>query len=545
MIDYAIEILLILLLIFTPIAFGSQLLWAFSLTELGILLIIILGAVKVVSYRLSANIAKSKIQNPKSKMDSSEFRNLKSPMTNNYILIPTVLLSLFLGLVLLQMIPLPAGIIKIISPKTYELRNQLSVKSLGHSYQSSVHSSGDKSRITNNEPPATDDRTRITNHQSPIPNNDSLITTLSFFPFGTKIEFFKWLTLAGLFIFLVHWRLSENGYRIINHLIVVIFLVGVFESLYGIFEFFSGHHHILNLDWSSRIRSVTGTFVNSNYFAGYLLMVIPLSIGYLYSRDMNQLGRPRGWRRQLSSLDGKTLLFGFGLILMILALLLSASRMGIVSLLISFSLISLLFRNPQGEQRVSRLPVLIFGLALLWGIWIGLDAVASRFFWVSEGLRSRYIIWVDTFGILKDFPFWGSGLGSFTEVFSTYQSSHILRLTTHAENDFLQIASEVGLLGAGLLLTLFLFLLLKTISGIRSLSRRKPQRYIAIGGLVGLLALMFHSIVERNIQVPANAFLYTVIWAMVLQIAFGSASKRIGIKRGPEAPDRTEGRPNP
>jgi hypothetical protein len=35
---------------------------------------------------------------------------------------------------------------------------------------------------------------------------------------------------------------------------------------------------------------------------------------------------------------------------------------------------------------------------------------------------------------------------------------------------------------------------------------------------VGILALMFHSMVERNIQVPANAFLFTFLWALVLKV---------------------------
>jgi hypothetical protein len=40
-----------------------------------------------------------------------------------------------------------------------------------------------------------------------------------------------------------------------------------------------------------------------------------------------------------------------------------------------------------------------------------------------------------------------------------------------------------------------------------------------MGGVVGILALMFHSLVERNIQIPANAFLYAFIWAVVLKIS--------------------------
>jgi len=210
MINYAIEVLLILLLIFTPIAFGSQLLWAFSLMELGILLIIILGAVKVMSDRVSVKSPKGSNQ----LLVTRPTTDNESLITNNYVLITTVVLSLFLGLVLFQMVPLPEGIVRLISPKTYELRNQLSV-------------------ITSST------------------NTQSQFITLSLFPFATKVEFFKWLALAVVFIFLLRWKLSDNRYRIMNHLIIAIFLVGVFQSLYGIFEFFSGHRHILNMEPSS------------------------------------------------------------------------------------------------------------------------------------------------------------------------------------------------------------------------------------------------------------------------------------------------------
>jgi O-antigen ligase len=201
---------------------------------------------------------------------------------------------------------------------------------------------------------------------------------------------------------------------------------------------------------------------------------------------------------------------------MILGLIFTASRMGILSLLLSFTLISFLFRNPEKGTRFSKTAALIFGLALLWAAWIGLDAVISRFFSVSEGFESRWKIWVNTSQIFRDFPIVGSGLGTFIQVFPVYRSFHILGLATHAENDFLQLLSEVGILGAGLLAALFFFLLFKASSGIRALTQREPGRYIGLGGMVGILALMFHSLVERNIQVPANAFLYTVIWAIVL-----------------------------
>jgi len=468
MINHFIKFILIALIIFTPIAFGSNELWAFSLMELGILLIIILFVIQRFRFR-SVNVP-------------------HDPNDHNVLNVPNILLCVFLLFILFQMLPLPSGILKILSPKTFELRNSLS---------------------------AFDSQLLTLNSKFSI----------SLVPFVTKIEFFKWFTLIGLFFFLLHSNLLNNKYRVMKQLIMVVMLVGVAESLYGMLEFFSGHKHILHLNMEADISSVTGTFINRNQFAGYLLMVIPLSIGFLFSREATPMSRVRGWRERLSSLDGKTLLIGFSVIVMILGLLFSASRMGILSLLLSFTLFSLLFRSPSKEHRFSKTSILILGLALLWAAWIGLDAVINRFLTSSEDFKLRLTFWVNTFQIFKDFPIFGSGLGTFAWVFPMYRSFHLMEIVTHAENDFLQLASEVGLVGIGLLLIPFLFFSYKAISGIHSLSPKESGRYIGIGGLVGILALMFHSIVEINIQAPSNAFLYTILWTIVLRISLGGVNR--------------------
>lgn len=335
------------------------------------------------------------------------------------------------------------------------------------------------------------------------------------------VEFFKWLTLFGLFLFLLHWRLEDN-HRITNQLIFVIMVMGVAESFYGIFEFFSGHKYILHLNMGDEVSSVTGTFFNRNYFAGYLLMVIPLTVGYLFSRESLHRVRYSGWRHRLTSIEGKTLLIGFAVIVMILGLLFSASRMGISSLLLSFTLLALAFRSSSKKEKFSRTSMLILSLALLWAAWIGLDAVIGRFLGSAQDFGVRWESWVNTFQIFKDFPIFGSGLGTFTWVFPMYRSDHDIGFATHSENDYIQFASEVGFIGVGLLLIVLIILAVKAVSEIRLLSSRDPKRYVGVGALVGILALMFHSIVERNIQVPSNAFLYTVLWGIVLRVSVRS-----------------------
>jgi O-antigen ligase len=114
-----------------------------------------------------------------------------------------------------------------------------------------------------------------------------------------------------------------------------------------------------------------------------------------------------------------------------------------------------------------------------------------------------------------------------------YQSFHIRRLVTHAENDLLQLTSEVGLIGIGMLFIVFIFFFFKAVSGIHSLSNSEPRKYLGLGGLVGILALTFHSLVERNLQVPANAFLFTFVLAIVLRLS----RKPLG-SRNQQASDR-------
>jgi O-antigen ligase len=185
-----------------------------------------------------------------------------------------------------------------------------------------------------------------------------------------------------------------------------------------------------------------------------------------------------------------------------------------LSLLLSLSLSLLLFYDFRKAERLLKKSVLILGLALIWAGWIGTSALVTRFFAVSEDIKLRWVIWENTTQILKDFPLFGSGLGTFAQIFPMYRTFHFRGLVTHAENDFLQLASEVGLVGLGLLAILFLFLFFKR--GLRIRSETSPQRYIGIGALTGILALMCYSLVEKNLQVPANALLYVFLWGLTI-----------------------------
>ena len=100
MIDRLIKIILILLLVFTPIAFGSMELWALTVMEFGILAMI---ALYVIGEMFSKGEPRK--EQPSASDVSADPKNTKR---GSYLL-PIFLLCLFLALILFQMVPLPPG----------------------------------------------------------------------------------------------------------------------------------------------------------------------------------------------------------------------------------------------------------------------------------------------------------------------------------------------------------------------------------------------------------------------------------------------------
>ncbi len=462
MVNAVIRLFLLFLFIFTPMALGSVELWALSVTELVVLLMVTLWVVQssVLKGTLLAGVSHT-LRVGRNIHDSGfAQKGFDLPLFK----IITIFLGLFICLILFQMVQLPSGVIELLSPKAHALRHQLKVG-----------------------------------------NGPMGWMPLSLFPLGTKIELLKWITLSVFFLFLLHWRSSEDWHRATRQIITVILLMGFLESFYGMFLVFRG---------SGETTFFTGTFASRNHLVGYLLMTIPLGIGLLLSVETNQDRRSGNWLHRLTLLDGKKLLIGFSIIVMILGLIASASRAGMLSLLLSLSLSLLLFYDFHKEGRVFKKSALMLGLALIWAGWMGTNALATRFFAVSEDIKLRSVIWENTLQIFKDFPLFGSGLGTFAQIFPMYRTFHFRGLVTHAENDFLQLASEVGLVGFILLAILFFFLFFK--GRLRIRSETSPHRYIGIGALTGILSLMLYSLVEKNLQVPCNALLYTLLWGLTI-----------------------------
>ena len=263
-----------------------------------------------------------------------------------------------------------------------------------------------------------------------------------------------------------------------------------------------------------------GTFANPNHLAGYLEMSIALGLGLLIA-DLSDWTPDAGWRRRLrgwvKTLLGRKAQLRIYLAVLVVALVLTASRMGNIAFFASLGVAAALglaaYRNSRRPVLVLLLSLLVVDLLIL-GSWFGLDRLRDRLTQTVLTEDARFEVGVRGAAYFADFPLLGSGGGSFSAVYPIYREPDSVPLHfEHADNDLLELSLEYGLLG---MIPLTLFVVLCLLAAIRVLQQRKDPlcRGMALASLMGVTAILIHSAADANLHIPANAALFMVLLAM-------------------------------
>ena len=238
-----------------------------------------------------------------------------------------------------------------------------------------------------------------------------------------------------------------------------------------------------------------GPYVNRNHFAGFVELILPLSLVPLV------LGRVRRERWPI---------VGLFAVIPIGALFLSASRGGIVSFGVELAVLALVMieRRTKGKQLLAGAAVLL--LASMMVSWLGVGQVLERFssfqsLEVTAGKRAS--MRRDTWQIFLHHPLMGTGLGTLQIVYPPYESLYDGRIVNHAHNDYLEALAETGILGA-LCCAWFLGVLFReSLNRLRQLHDSFPGA-LQLSGLVASAGFLVHSLVDFNLHIPSNALLF-------------------------------------
>jgi O-antigen ligase len=318
--------------------------------------------------------------------------------------------------------------------------------------------------------------------------------------------------------------------------------LGVFEALYGLAEYLAGWNYIWNVPRIYYLAAASGTFVNHNDYAGFLEMVLPLSLALaLYQWRKSRRRSRRSFSGLFEFLGDplrvKALLLLLAATLMLVSIVFSFSRMGMISTVVSLALIAAVAKaggSPDGiagrrrggspAPAPLRAALIVAFLAAAVGvvIWLGVGPVVQHFELLPQndplaaaGGQGRMALWSEALPLLRSHPWFGVGLGGFQYAFTRLQDMQLTYVFDYAHNDYLQFSIELGIPCAVLLFALIFWVVLRTLqTGLRA--RSGLTRAFALGSLGGASALLVHSAADFNLYIPANA----VVFASLLGLGY-------------------------
>ena len=266
-----------------------------------------------------------------------------------------------------------------------------------------------------------------------------------------------------------------------------------------------------------------GPFINRNHFAGWMLLALPVAIGYFCALvDRGMRGVKPDWRERVlwfSSPDAsRVVLVGLAIAVMGLSLVLTFSRSGITGFLIAVAISTwfVLRRQSKRSKRAVALAYLALLVILSLG-WVGFDAL-GRSFAAAEGsqLGHRLPIWTDTLNVVRDFPWTGTGLNSYGTSMLLYQEHNLDTRNVEAHNDYLQLAAEGGVLVGIPAVVLLLVLIREIRRRFRERADDTTEYWLRVGATTGLVAVAFQATVEFSLQMPGIAALFAVVAAIAI-----------------------------
>jgi putative inorganic carbon (HCO3(-)) transporter len=340
--------------------------------------------------------------------------------------------------------------------------------------------------------------------------------TISLNVYATRVSVLQSTTY--LLIFCLTLLLLNDKPRV-QLLALVLVISGVFQAAYGSLMMLSGIEYGFFFEKEAYRGFATGTFVNRNHLAGYLEMCLAVGIGLMVAQLSDRSAsnwRDRA-RRFLQTMLSTKALIRLGLVVMVIGLVLTRSRMGNTAFFASMLIVGIFYivfiRRMTRGTIIFFVSLLLIDLLVV-GNFFGIEQVAERLQQTSVDSEGRDEVARDTLEIVKDYPLAGTGAGSFFSVYPMYDSGNIgFGFYKHAHNDYLEFASNLGLIAFGLLGFCVLVSLFQAIRA--QLARRdRLAQGMGFAATMAIVALLIHSSVDFNLQIPANAATFMVVLAL-------------------------------
>src|SRR3984957_20416264 len=140
-----------------------------------------------------------------------------------------------------------------------------------------------------------------------ISETDTHAGYLSFEPYATRTHFLILLTCFIAFFFA---QVVSQDRRRQQFFIDALIVLGTFEAFYGLVQYLSGWQQIFAYVKKFDLEEATGTYINRNHYAGFLEMILPFGLAFVfyeYARLRGDRGSQAALGRLMARSEGQRL----------------------------------------------------------------------------------------------------------------------------------------------------------------------------------------------------------------------------------------------
>ncbi len=274
----------------------------------------------------------------------------------------------------------------------------------------------------------------------------------------------------------------------------------VMVSVNGFYQYFAGegfirHRTLINLDYMKRISS---SFVHPNDFGAYLLSLGAIILAAFIANKV-----------RLRERAGVVVVFMVSMV----SLFLTKSR----GAWISFFCAILALGALKGRKALAALAVVLIVFFILLPP-VMKDRLMDLSFSEGNTTWERLKLWEGTVNMIKMHPILGFGVNTYSRNFPLYRPEGYLDVR-YAHNSYLQMASEIGIVGAGLFIAFIFSVLWHSLKGIPRIGSF-PRQDIARGVFAAASGFAINSAVDTHLYSVSLAVLFHLLMGFCFSLAY-------------------------
>jgi O-antigen ligase/Tfp pilus assembly protein PilF len=360
----------------------------------------------------------------------------------------------------------------------------------------------------------------------------SLFWSNSFFVSLKELPLF----LAGpALYFIITNQFQKKSQIKLNRIIFALIIIGSLWGIYGLFQY-RGIDIFFQTSKAARTYKVMGISGNVNYFAEYLMAILPLAVSLFF----------------ITSSRIKKVLFLTGILLMGLSLMVTFTRSAYLGLSVSLIFMFFIFLKTKGKKFIKEnrkiFIFILIAIILTTFLFIIPNPLSKEGTFISKikarisltrlkeaySVRRRIATWNFTLMMIKDRPLLGSGIGTFQYNSLYYQAKFFEQgdnrsiyphgFAERAHNEYLQLVAELGIIGLGILLWIMIVYFYKGLIFLNK-TEDNEKKGILIGLMGAVVAVLVDGIFSFPLHLPATLVLFWLLLGISMNII---TEKKIG-----------------